>query len=56
MPELDYYKLSLDNWIAGIELAKETLPRSWRGKVEQRLELLKGIRDLLERIEEKEEE
>ena len=55
MPELDFYKMSLDNWIAGMEISKSAEPVYWTDHDEQQLKLLKGVRDLLGRIEVKKE-
>lgn len=55
MTELAYYKFRLDNWIGGMEISKtiageEEYP--WADEDEEHLELLKGVRKFLDKVEE----
>ena len=55
MTELAYYKFRLDNWIGGMEISKtitEEEEYPWTDEDEEHLELLKGIRKFLDKVEE----
>ena len=51
LTELEYCRLMLDNHIAGLEISKST--GYWSNEEERLLDLMRRIKSILERIEEK---
>ena len=52
MTELEYCRLMLDNHIGGLEISKAALPEMWEDEDEEKLILMRRIREILRNIRE----